>query len=176
MHNGTRQRSDMMTFDTRDIRVGMDVYTRDGRYLGTVRRLEPGSAQPVQRVATEATTEAPASMISGELLGPMPTSPLGNPGPTTQTPRYAFGTIPDEAEPLVAGAFWVGKLPVPIGWCRFSIDDVLTVTLERVILRQQASDLESRRADEEVGDGPKAQRHEAAAGHAAGRQTDQSTQ
>jgi len=165
-----------MTFDTRDIRVGMDVYTCDGRYLGTVRRLEPGSAKPVQRVATQATTEEPASMISGELLGPMPTSPLGNPGPTTQTPQYVFGTIPDEAEPLVAGAFWVGKLPVPIGWCRFSIDDVLTVTLERVILRQQASDLGTRRADWEAGGDPRAQRYEAAAGHAAGRQTDQSTQ
>ncbi len=73
-----------MAFDDRDIRPSMDVFTRDGAYLGTVLRVAPGPVAPADGEAgTEPILAAArqSSAINGELLGPMPTATLGNPGP-----------------------------------------------------------------------------------------------
>jgi len=127
-----------MTFDTRDIRVGMDVYTADGSYVGTVRKVLLGPA-PSRRPPQVSQREA--SAVLGELLGPQPTAPLGNPGPEQQSARNAFATSPDDALPLGAGRFAVGRLPVPLGWRWFSLDDVLVVSFERVVLQRTAAEL-----------------------------------
>lgn len=126
-----------MSFDLRDIRAGMDVYTCDGVYLGTVRRVLPAGA-PGQAPPRR---EFDASVLPGELLGPMPTATIGNPGPVTQSARRRFATAPDGAPPIGSGQFLAGRLPLPLGWRAFSVDDVLTVSLERVVLRHTAREL-----------------------------------
>ncbi len=127
-----------MTFDTRDIRVGMDVYTADGVYVGAVRAVLLGPAAP--RREPQVTTRE-ASEVPGELLGPQPTAPLGNPGPETQGARNAFATPSDGALPLGAGRFAVGRLPIPLGWRWFTLADVSVVSFERVVLSRTAAEL-----------------------------------
>ncbi|MCX7623482.1 MAG: hypothetical protein RMK01_12600 [Thermomicrobium sp.] len=127
-----------MTFDTRDIRVGMDAYTADGVYLGTVRKVVLGPAPPPREPSVAVRH---ASEVTGELLGPQPTAPLGNPGPETQGARNAFATRRDDALPLGAARFAVGTLPVPLGWRWFRLEDVQVVSFERVVLRRTAAEL-----------------------------------
>lgn len=139
-----------MSFDVRDIRPGMDVYSFDNVYLGTVRRVirEP---VPRQEVVPQ---EFQASQIPGELLGPMPTATIGNPGPSTQSARRRFASQPDGAALIGHSRLVFGRLPVPIGWREVSVDDVLAVSLERVVLRRTAAELGLR--------GPRSQAHERA--------------
>jgi len=129
-----------MSFDLRDIRPGMDVYSFDKVYLGTVRRIMPEPA-PRRAVAPQ---DFQASQLPGELLGPMPTATIGNPGPSTQSARRRFASQPDGAPPIGQGRLVFGRLPVPIGWREVSLDDVLAVSLERVVLRRTAAELARR--------------------------------
>jgi hypothetical protein len=119
-----------MSFDSRDIRLGMDVYTLDGVYLGTVRRVWPGppSLDPVP------TASAEASVPHGELLGPMPTAPLGNTAPCVQGAAAGFGSAADDAAPLGHGAIEVGRWWGLLGRRTIPLDAVQTVSLERVVL------------------------------------------
>uniref|UniRef100_A0A7C2WAB0 Uncharacterized protein n=1 Tax=Thermorudis sp. TaxID=1969470 RepID=A0A7C2WAB0_9BACT len=126
-----------MSFDVRDIRSGMDVYSFDNVYLGTVRRVIRGPV-PRREVVPQ---EFQASQLPGELLGPMPTATIGNPGPSTQSARRRFASQPDGSEPIGHGKLVFGHLPVPIGWREVSLDDVLAVSLERVVLRRTAAEL-----------------------------------
>lgn len=127
-----------MALDTRDIRVGMDVYTADGVYVGTVRKVSFG---PAPQRGEPAVAVREVSVVPGELLGPQPTAPLGNPGPETQGARNAFATVRDDALPLGAGRFAVGTLPIPLGWRWFTCDAVLVVSFERVVLKRTAAEL-----------------------------------
>ena len=129
-----------MTFDARDVRVGMDVFTSDGVYLGTVRRVVFGPLV----VRPRPVSSAEGSRVSGERLGPQPTGPLGNPGPTTQSARQGYASAPDDAVPLGAGTFLVGRLPIPLGWRRIPLRDVQVVSLERVVLARSAAELDFR--------------------------------
>jgi hypothetical protein len=123
-------------FDHKDIRVGMDVFTRDNVYLGAVIALHTtsarGGAADPRADAEDSAQDAPRT--HGEMLGPMPTALLGNPGPRTQGAREAFGVRPD-APPLGRGHIVVGKWWGLQDRRSIPLEDVQTVSLERVVLR-----------------------------------------
>jgi hypothetical protein len=126
-----------MSFDDRDIRRSMDVYTLDNAYLGTVLSIRPG---PVRAPAPRSPAARQSSGVSGELLGPMPTQPIGNLSPLKQSASAGYGTaedaIPIGAGELVIGSWWglVGRRVIPLA-------DVQTVSLERVVLKWRKAEL-----------------------------------
>jgi hypothetical protein len=124
-----------MSFNRRDIVPGMDVYTFDNAYLGMVYKIDSGPASSRERGPAQA-----SSYVSGELLGPMPTLPLGNSGPRHQSASDGYGTASD-AEALGAGTLLVGRWRGLLGRRVIPIADVLTVSLERVVLRQRKAEL-----------------------------------
>ncbi len=129
-----------MSFDHQDIRPSMDVYTLDNVYLGTVISMVPGP--PVltgERVLAEARQ---TSVINGEMFGPVPTQTRGNPGPKTQSAAAQYATQPDAALPLGQGAIKVGKWWGLIGRRTIPLEDVQTVSLERVVLKHRSADLD----------------------------------
>ena len=128
-----------MGFDRRDIRPAMDVYTLDNVYLGTVLAVAPGPEPPAGEAASAPGREA--SAISGESLGPMPTQPVGNAGPETQSARARYATQPDGAERLGRGALTVGKWWGLAARRTIPLDAVQTVSLERVVLRLKRDEL-----------------------------------
>jgi hypothetical protein len=128
-------------FDARDLRRAMDVYTRDGVYLGTVLAVEPGPALPPEGVAPDARQ---SSASDGERLGPAPTAALGNGGPGRQSAGALYATPPDGAAPLGAGHLVVGKWWGLRGRRRLPLRLVQTVSLERVVLDVAARDLPPR--------------------------------
>lgn len=126
-----------MSFDQRDIRPGMDVYTLDNTYLGTVLAViaRPATATPEQVAATARQSSA----VNGELLGPMPTQPIGNPGPRHQSAAMAYATPAPDAQPLGQGAIVVGRWWGLRDRRVIPLEQVQTVALERVVLRQRAA-------------------------------------
>jgi len=128
-----------MSFDERDIRRTMDVYTRDNSYLGTVLGVTPGPPLPPRPGQPAAPVEG--SAVSGELLGPMPTQPLGNTGPAVQSFNAGYAAAPDEASSLGQGTITVGKWWGLGGRHTFPIDAVQSVSLERVVLRMGKDEL-----------------------------------
>ena len=128
-----------MSFDRRDIRPSMDVYTLDNAYLGTVLAIVPGPEPPAEASAPASGRET--SAISGELLGPMPTQPVGNVGPETQSARAVYATRPDGAERLGHGALKVGKWWGLAARRTIPLDAVQTVSLERVVLKLKRDEL-----------------------------------
>ena len=128
-----------MSFDRRDVRPAMDVYTLDDVYLGTVLRIVPGPEPPAQEQVPEDARQS--SAIGGELLGPMPTQPLGNPGPSTQSAHALYAVPSDGAQPLGRGALEVGKWWGLVGRRTIPLDAVQTVSLERVVLRLNQAEL-----------------------------------
>jgi hypothetical protein len=125
-------------FDTRDLRRSMDVYTRDGVYLGTVLAVVPGPALPPEGVAPGARQ---SSAGDGERLGPAPTAAVGNGGPGRQSAGALYATPSDGAAPAGAGYLVVGKWWGLRGRRRLPLRLVETVALERVVLRLEARDL-----------------------------------
>ena len=105
-----------MSFDSRDLRRGKDVFDAAGTYLGTVtwvvmktddrlpvsrrreidvgagseRACEPKEIRAAQRRGPGG--ESLTSAFSGESTGPMPTVALGNSGPRSQSPSNAYAT------------------------------------------------------------------------------------
>ena len=128
-----------MSFDRRDIRPSMDVYTLDNAYLGTVLAVVPGPEPPAEGSAPAPGHEA--SAISGELLGPMPTQPIGNVGPQTQSARAVYATRRDGAARLGHGALKVGKWWGLAARRTIPLDAVQTVSLERVVLKLKRDEL-----------------------------------
>lgn len=127
-----------MTFDRGDIRPAMDVYTKDNVYLGTVLAIVPGPPHDADHGAESASAPGGAlegSLLSGELLGPMPTQTIGNTGPIVQSARGRYASQPDDAAPLGRGNIIVGKWYGLLGKRSISLDAVQTVSLERVVLR-----------------------------------------
>ncbi|HEX7025306.1 MAG TPA: hypothetical protein VF187_10860 [Gemmatimonadales bacterium] len=128
-----------MSFDFRDIRPAMDVYTLDNVYLGTVLAIIPGpAAEPSQRVPANAME---SSEISGEMLGPAPTQTVGNRGPANQSARARYAVKPDAKQIIGHGAITVGRWWGLRGRRTIPMDAVQTVSLERVVLRLTADEL-----------------------------------
>jgi hypothetical protein len=130
-----------MSFDRRDIRPSMDVFTRDDIWLGSVLRLRPGAGPPAR---ASASASFPASEISGESLGPAPTEPVGNRGPANQGARAGFGARPDGAEAIGGGEIVVGRWWGLADRRTIPLDAVLSVSLERVTLRVGREELARR--------------------------------
>ena len=124
-----------MSFDRRDIRISMDVYTFDQTYLGTVLTIRPGPALSGERILPDALQ---SSSVNGEMLGPMPTAPIGNLAPHRQSAAAGYAAAGD-ARPLGAGSLVVGKWWGLIGRREIPLADVQTVSLERVVLRRTKS-------------------------------------
>lgn len=126
-----------VSFDDRDIRAAMDVYTADNVYLGTVLRIIGGGAtlrEPGSMAAPQ------GSLVHGELLGPMLTQPIGTVAALRQGAAAAYATAPD-AEPLGAGAIVVGRWWGMIGRRVIALKNVQTVALERIVLKQRRAEL-----------------------------------
>ncbi len=122
-----------MSFNRRDIRKTMDVYTSDNVYLGTVLAVTAGV--PVRLEQNAAPPPDPRSEVNGELLGPMPTMAVGNLGPLNQGAQGGYATVADSTDVLGAGSLVVGKWWSLRGRYVIPLDAVQTVSLERVILR-----------------------------------------
>ncbi len=128
-----------MGFDCRDIRPSMDVFTRDNAYLGAVLAVVPGELGPrAECVDTDVLQE---SQVNGELLGPMPTQAFGNRGPSSQGAAALYASPPDDAEPIGRGSIIFGTWWGLIACRTVPIEDVLNVSLERVILKQAKDQL-----------------------------------
>ncbi|HET8524034.1 MAG TPA: hypothetical protein VFL82_12420 [Thermomicrobiales bacterium] len=122
-------------FDARDIRRGMDVFTVSGRYLGVVVHVDqPATAAPAPRSSTIAVA---VSGFNGESLGPAPTAALGNTGPFVQRRQTDFQSRGDGA-PAIAGSLHVGRWYGLIGRRNIPLSAVQNVSLERVILPDEA--------------------------------------
>jgi hypothetical protein len=128
-----------MSFDRRDLRRTMDVYTLDNVYLGVVLRVTADPAPAQERAPAE---QASSSAVSGELLGPMPTAPLGNRGPRTQSAEAGYGAAPDEAAPLGQGALTVGKWWGLRERRTLPLSAIQSLSLERVTLALPWHELE----------------------------------
>ena len=140
-----------MTFNRRDVRRGMDVYTLDDVYLGTVVWVRVREASPKAQARHQQEHDDAGSAVSGEMLGPMPTADLGNGGPRVQSARRAYDTGNALGEPLSGEARMV-VLRTPLGTDlrdlmprlhQIPIGLVQTVSLERVLLRVTSADLPS---------------------------------
>ena len=133
-----------MGFTDRDIRQTMDVYTLDNALIGQVLAIEPGPARP--EPACPALEDARLSHPHGEATGPVPTERLGNFGPATQPAAGLSQIAVGPARPLGRGRIRVGTWWGLRGSRLISTDDILTVSLERVVLKHRRADLPARSA------------------------------
>ena len=128
-----------MSFDRGDVRRAMDVYTLDNVYLGTVLSVrsapEAGGAERVPEHSRQ------SSVVDGERRGPAPTQDAGNRGPRTQSAAALYATTGDGAPPLGGGSIEVGRWWGLRGRRTIPLDQIQTVSLERVVLRSRAQDL-----------------------------------
>ncbi|MBA3532032.1 MAG: hypothetical protein H0T73_08955 [Ardenticatenales bacterium] len=122
-----------MSFNRRDIRPGMDVYTLDNHYLGTVLEVIAGPAQAAPEQVAASSLQS--SLVSGETLGPAPTQSLGNSGPTAQSAAARYATRAGTPAALGSGAFKVGTWWGLRERRTIPLEEVQTVSLERVVLR-----------------------------------------
>jgi len=140
-----------VTFDTLDIRRGMDVFTLDGVYIGWVLLIR--AARKHHRPAEVASSHSErGSAVGGESIGPMPTAEIGNRGPRTQSARAGYATTPD-ARSLPLGRGEIIVLRTPIGLDvqhplprlrRIPLNAIQTVSLERITLRTTSTQLDAR--------------------------------
>lgn len=137
-----------MSFDTRDIRPSMDVYIHGNLYLGTVIKVIPGSGGRVggEQAETQAGEQvaAPAqqwSVMDGETLGPRPTQTIGNKGPSKQSAPAGFAVERDDATLIARGSIQFGKWWGLFGSRTVSIEDVQTVSIERVVLSRRQDEI-----------------------------------
>jgi hypothetical protein len=145
-----------MSLDARDLRRGMDVFSSDGVYLGTVIRVRLGrrtrsDGSPTQDEPRPSDGSRDPTSVSGEALGPMPTAVLGNGGPRRQTAANDYATrrtaVTGEPSRLPAELI-VLRLLLPFGWStprprlrRFPVSMVQAVSYERIVLSVTASSL-----------------------------------
>jgi hypothetical protein len=138
-----------MGFDARDIHPPLDVFSRDGVFLGSILAVVPKPAaanESTHSPRPDADTVVPPSTFSGELLGPMPTGPLGNPGPVAQSARAGYAAEVDGARPLGDGAMVVGRWWGLLGRRTIPLRQVLSISLERVTLTLTAEELRAQRS------------------------------
>lgn len=135
----------MTTFDLRDIRRTMDVYTADNVYLGSVLGIEPApDKRPARHDPRDEQPPEPhahTSTFNGERLGPAPTADIGNAGPSTQSARRGYGAASDGATPIGRGVLRVGKWWGIASRHTIALDAVQAVSLERVVLHLRADEL-----------------------------------
>ena len=118
----------MASLDLRNVRRGMDVYGRDGVWLGSVLRVEGsggGSDVPVTTYPNS------AGSFDGERLGPGSTHSIGNSGPDAQR-RLADRGPGDGGESvsnLLIGR-WFGLL----GRQTIDAGRIVNVSMERVVI------------------------------------------
>ena len=126
-------------FRTTELRPGMDVFRLDGGHIGTVIRVLPG---PEHSVAGDPDhSEAPEHrQFDGESSGPAPTREVGNFGPETQAPENFYGSRTVYGESLGQGEIVVGTFLGMFRRRRISFEQIQTVSMERVILRQTGTD------------------------------------
>lgn len=142
-----------MSLDQRNIRRGMDVFTLDGAYVGTVMWIRQESLarnSPASSVARVQRPSAPS--FSGESLGPMPTAELGNDGPSTQSPERAYashllsGSDSAASHPTELIVFrwlvWLDPSTLRPRLRRIPVSLVQATSLERIILSVTAHDLD----------------------------------
>ncbi len=122
-----------MSFTARDIRRSMDVYTLDNVYLGTVLAVRPVAEEPHDPDELVPAASRQSSEVSGELLGPAPTGPIGNPGPRNQSAESWFA-VRGGARPLGRGSIAVGRWWGLRGRWTIPVDGIQSVSLERVVL------------------------------------------
>ena len=128
-----------MSFNGHDIRRAMDVYTLDNAYLGTVLGIAANPATAArEQVAPDARQ---SSTVSGERMGPMPTAPIGNHAPRVQSAANQYATADVGDQPLGAGTLAVGRWFGLLGRRTIPLEDVQTVSLERVVLRKRLDEL-----------------------------------
>jgi hypothetical protein len=145
-----------VTFDERDARVGLDVFSADGTYLGTVMRVRWDGAgwltgRGVKQASARPAAWTVAPSFSGERLGPMPTAALGNGGPAHQTEATRYASKPDAPPGAVRrqpAELLVFRWLVSLNWAtarpvlrRIPAGLIQVVSLERIILSVNAAEL-----------------------------------
>src|SRR5579859_7509772 len=108
----------------------MDVYTFDNRYLGTVLSVRTGSGVAEERLS-EGVRQS--SAINGEMFGPAPTQQIGNSGPRVQSAAALYAAPGGNIARLGHGFMTVGRWWGLAGKRTIPIDDVQSVSLERVV-------------------------------------------
>jgi hypothetical protein len=142
------------------IQRGMDVFTLDVVYVGTVVHV---SQRPHRATMAPPPRPVPIAMgsgsqgahqFSGEVLGPAPTAQIGNTGPSRQSRNAGFAA--NEVTSSTPGGGRSGylvvvRLPVAQQWRaglpsvrRLPLDLIQVVSLERVILSVTATVLARR--------------------------------
>jgi hypothetical protein len=117
-------------FDVREIRRGMDVYGRDGAWLGTVIRIEARQGGSVEVLV--ATYPMSPIEFDGERTGPAPTQAIGNTGPRSQIQAAScpgHGSVVATVERFLIGR-WFGVAGRQ--WIHAS--RVVNISLERVVV------------------------------------------
>jgi hypothetical protein len=154
-----------MSFAARDLRPGKDVFAVDGAYLGTVIWLVTDGAVRLPRsrarerdvgtvdicVGPRLGGEGSPSAFSGEAIGPMPTSDLGNTGPSSQSPSTAYATSPkrlDATDTRQPTALVVVRLLTSLNWStlrprvwRIPVSLVQAASHERIVLAVTESEV-----------------------------------
>jgi hypothetical protein len=125
-------------FRSTDIRRSMDVFGLDGDRIGTVLRVRPGPTSG-NNIPDNLPFTPDIRIFDGESIGPAPTRAIGNFGPATQAPEHRYGASARSGEPLGTGEMHVGTLLTLFRRRWISLDEVQTVSMERVILRKPAS-------------------------------------
>ena len=141
-----------MSFDDRDVRRGMDVFTLDNVLVGTVVWIRGGRPRQ-SRTGRAPEAGGQTSDVSGETLGPMPTTRVGNRGPLTQGAGTRFASRAERVGRALDGAeLLVLRTPIGPDLRRYRprlrsvpLTAVQTVSLERVVLRVTEADLEAAR-------------------------------
>ena len=124
-------------FRSPEIRRSMDVFGLDGEKVGTIIWVIHGP-EAASNIPENPPFTPEIRAFDGESLGPAPTREVGNFGPATQTPEHRYGADTTTGEPLGAGAILVGTWYGLFGRRRIALDEVQTVSMERVILRRAA--------------------------------------
>jgi hypothetical protein len=151
-----------VSFARRDHRLGKDVFTLDGVYLGIVlwinggRRRRSGTRGPKPgdpRSAPVGQSER-AGAFSGEALGPMPTAALGNFGPRSQSADSGrTTTYSHESESAIEppATLIVVRTLTSLNWStlrprvrRIRSSTIQAESLERIVLSVTASELDGR--------------------------------
>jgi len=156
-----------VTFTERDLRRGLDVFSLDNVYLGTVIWIRwdenafTPDPSPVREGGKHAVPVSPLPRtgeglgvgvsFSGERLGPMPTSSIGNSGPVRQASatKYATQTVgPGSARVRRPAELLIFRWLVSLNWAtarpvlrRVPAGLIHLISLERIILSVNASEM-----------------------------------
>jgi hypothetical protein len=130
----------------------MDVFSADGVYVGTVIHIiRRAILDAATRRTAEGSSAAPVSGFSGEALGPMPTSALGNRGPRQQSAVMAFASsaASGQTDPSTRPAELIvlrslvalNRATLMPTLRRIPVTMVQLVSMERIVLSSTAAEL-----------------------------------